>query len=41
MKDVTGENEFVGDFRNGVPDFGKAVTFEGLFWSVIIFFLTT
>merc|ERR1712222_287091 len=22
MKDVTGENEFVGDFRNGIPDFG-------------------
>ena len=25
MKDVTGENEFVGDFRNGVRDFGKAL----------------
>merc|ERR1712176_1327618 len=22
MKDVTGENEFVGDFRNGIPDYG-------------------
>ena len=22
MKDVTGENEFVGDFRNGFIDFG-------------------
>ena len=22
MKDVTGENEFVGDFRNGALDFG-------------------
>ena len=40
MKDVTGENEFVGDFRNGVPDFGKAVTFEGIL-VCDIFFLTT
>jgi Chlorophyll A-B binding protein len=22
MKDATGQNEFVGDFRNGIPDFG-------------------
>ena len=22
MKDVTGENDFVGDFRNGALDFG-------------------